>query len=180
MNTWCILVTEVVIVPSLTMMTSTVSEESLVRDTHTHTHAHAHAHAHAHTHTHTRTHAYADTQTERSRLSSVKFAQKEEDIVIWFKCTCSFNGFFQFGQNDKLKGMLFSTYPKTLVEASPLDALWGIGYAEDNRKAWNQSTWRGKNLLGFALTDVRNELMKQEGRLPTWLCSAGLVTAISI
>ena len=29
---------EAVIVPSLTLMTSTVSEESLARDTHTHTH----------------------------------------------------------------------------------------------------------------------------------------------
>ena len=36
-NTWCILISEAVTVPSLTMMTSTVSEESLARDTHTHT-----------------------------------------------------------------------------------------------------------------------------------------------
>ena len=32
-NTWCILVSEAVIVPSLRMMTSTVSEEWLARDT---------------------------------------------------------------------------------------------------------------------------------------------------
>lgn len=34
---------------------------------------------------------------------------------------------FQFSQNDDLKTILFSTYPKTLVEASPYDKIWGIG-----------------------------------------------------
>ena len=37
---------EAVTVPNLTMATSTVSEESLARDTHTRTHARAHAHTH--------------------------------------------------------------------------------------------------------------------------------------
>ncbi|KAL8583797.1 hypothetical protein ACOMHN_036432 [Nucella lapillus] len=71
----------------------------------------------------------------------------------------------KFGQNAKIKGILLSTYPKTLVEASPVDALWGIGHAEDHVKAWNQSTWRGRNLLGFAPTDVRDQLMKEDGLL---------------
>ena len=35
-NTWYILMSEAVTIPSLMMMTSTVSEESLARDTHTH------------------------------------------------------------------------------------------------------------------------------------------------
>ena len=34
-NTWCILVTEAVTMPSLTILASTLSEESLTRDTHT-------------------------------------------------------------------------------------------------------------------------------------------------
>ena len=36
-NTWCISMSEAVIVLSLMMMTSIVTEESLARDTHTHT-----------------------------------------------------------------------------------------------------------------------------------------------
>ncbi|KAK7115553.1 N-glycosidase YbiA-like [Littorina saxatilis] len=71
----------------------------------------------------------------------------------------------KFGQNEKLKKTLIATYPKTLVEASPVDTIWGIGYTEDTRKAWNKSTWRGQNLLGHALTDVRNDLMREEGLL---------------
>ena len=37
-HTRCTLVSEAITVPSLTMMTSTVSEESLARNTHIHTH----------------------------------------------------------------------------------------------------------------------------------------------
>ena len=39
---------EAVIVPSLTMMTSTVSEELLARDTHARTRTHTHTHTHTH------------------------------------------------------------------------------------------------------------------------------------
>ena len=47
-NTWCILISEAVTVPSLTMVTSTVSEESLARDTRTHARMHACTHTHKH------------------------------------------------------------------------------------------------------------------------------------
>ena len=42
---------EAVTVPSLMVMTSIVSEESLARDTHAHTHPHTHPHIHPHIHT---------------------------------------------------------------------------------------------------------------------------------
>ncbi|XP_046584550.1 N-glycosidase Npun_R5314-like [Haliotis rubra] len=68
----------------------------------------------------------------------------------------------KFGQNEGLKKQLFATYPKTLVEASPADAIWGIGYAEDHVNAWDERSWKGTNYLGFALTRVREKLMKQD------------------
>ena len=67
--------------------------------------------------------------------------------------------FFQFSQNNRLKEKLTGTYPKILVEASPVDTIWGIGCANDDPAAWDQSTWRGKNYLGFVLTEVRDELL---------------------
>ena len=55
---------------------------------------------------------------------------------------------------------LLSTGDKILVEASPMDTIWGIGFGKDNEKAYNIASWRGKNLLGFALMEVRDEIRK--------------------
>lgn len=45
-----------------------------------------------------------------------------------------------------------------LVEAAGRDCVWGIGYGEKNPKAIQPLQWRGQNLLGFALTVVREQL----------------------
>lgn len=70
---------------------------------------------------------------------------------------------FQYSQNDKMKKELFATFNKTLVEASPRDRLWGIGLGQDNKKVHDKKLWRGKNLLGYALTEVRDTLLKKNG-----------------
>lgn len=66
----------------------------------------------------------------------------------------------KFLQNEELKQQLLWTYPKTLVEASPYDRIWGIGLSEDDPRAWNKLTWKGKNLLGEILTTVRESLRR--------------------
>lgn len=45
-----------------------------------------------------------------------------------------------------------------LVEASPYDGIWGIKMAETDENAHNPLKWRGQNLLGFALVEVRDAL----------------------
>ena len=47
---------------------------------------------------------------------------------------------------------------KVLVEASPVDTVWGTGLARDHVDASTVSKWRGLNLLGFALMQARREL----------------------
>jgi ribA/ribD-fused uncharacterized protein len=64
----------------------------------------------------------------------------------------------KFAQNDELRRYLLSTGSRVLVEASPLDRVWGIGLAQDDERAMSPLRWRGKNLLGFALMDVRERL----------------------
>jgi ribA/ribD-fused uncharacterized protein len=64
----------------------------------------------------------------------------------------------KFGQHDDLRAYLVATAPKVLVEASPVDRIWGIGLAGDDVRARVPSEWRGRNLLGFALMAVREEL----------------------
>jgi ribA/ribD-fused uncharacterized protein len=64
----------------------------------------------------------------------------------------------KFTQNEALKQFLIQTNHKVLVEASPVDPVWGIGLAEDHADALNPAAWRGENLLGFALMEVRDAL----------------------
>jgi ribA/ribD-fused uncharacterized protein len=68
----------------------------------------------------------------------------------------------KFTQNTDLKSFLLTTGEKVLVEASPVDPVWGIGLTEDNPKALIPLQWRGENLLGFALMEVRDELKMKE------------------
>jgi ribA/ribD-fused uncharacterized protein len=64
----------------------------------------------------------------------------------------------KFSQDDDLRAYLLSTSPKVLVEASPVDPVWGIGLSAHDTAAALPSAWRGTNLLGFALTEVRERL----------------------
>jgi ribA/ribD-fused uncharacterized protein len=64
----------------------------------------------------------------------------------------------KFNQNKQLGEFLLNTKNRVLVEASPVDAIWGIGMASDHDNINNPSAWRGLNLLGFALMEVRDNL----------------------
>jgi ribA/ribD-fused uncharacterized protein len=66
--------------------------------------------------------------------------------------------YLKFSQNDALKQFLTQTKNKILVEASPVDSIWGIGLAEDNPLSLNPKEWKGENLLGFALMEVRDKI----------------------
>lgn len=68
----------------------------------------------------------------------------------------------KFGQNGELGKYLLGTEDKVLVEASPVDRIWGIGLSADDEKVNNPEKWRGLNLLGFALMDVRQRLREGE------------------
>ena len=68
----------------------------------------------------------------------------------------------KFSQNPKLWAYLMKTRNRILVEASPRDRIWGIGMGKSNPDAQNPLKWRGRNLLGFALTEVRDQLLKKE------------------
>lgn len=66
--------------------------------------------------------------------------------------------FQKFRQNKDLGEFLLATGDHVLVEASPVDRVWGIGLAADDKKAANPLLWRGENLLGFALMRARDRL----------------------
>ncbi|PHM61139.1 NADAR family protein [Xenorhabdus ishibashii] len=64
----------------------------------------------------------------------------------------------KFSQNKSLAEFLLNTGDKILVEASPVDRIWGIGLSEDTLNINNPLMWDGLNLLGFALMAVRDKL----------------------
>lgn len=89
--------------------------------------------------------------------------------------------FAKFSQNPNLRKYLLDTEDKILVEASPKDTIWGIGLTEDDSEACNPRLWKGENLLGFTLMDVRDMLMGDveenryniEKALQMWTMGAG-------
>ena len=98
------------------------------------------------------------------------------DQVVWdkFKYAIVLNGnWCKFSQNRELREFLLSTGDSVLVEASPYDRIWGIQLSADTPEAQNPFRWRGENLLGFALMEVRDELRKV--RKNEMLCDWGTV-----
>ncbi|MER6235871.1 NADAR family protein [Streptomyces clavifer] len=64
----------------------------------------------------------------------------------------------KFGQDPALRAYLLGTGERVLVEASPMDRIWGIGLAKDDARTGDPAAWRGLNLLGFALMEARTRL----------------------
>lgn len=67
----------------------------------------------------------------------------------------------KFNAHADLRAYLLGTGDRVLVEASPVDWIWGIGLAADDPRAADPAQWRGENLLGFALMDARTALREQ-------------------
>lgn len=44
-------------------------------------------------------------------------------------------------------------------KASPFDKIWGIGLDSKATNVENPNTWKGENLLGYALMEVRKKLI---------------------
>ena len=84
----------------------------------------------------------------------------DEAVWVLFREGIVFAGnHARFGQNPDQRELLFATRGTTLVEASPHDRVWGIGLAADDPRALDRSQWLGLNLLGGALTRVREALL---------------------
>ncbi|MGN5380355.1 NADAR family protein [Streptomyces lasalocidi] len=64
----------------------------------------------------------------------------------------------KFASDDALRAFLLGTADRVLVEASPVDRVWGIGLAATDEAAMDPRRWKGPNLLGFALMAARERL----------------------
>jgi hypothetical protein len=66
--------------------------------------------------------------------------------------------FLKYNQNEDLKNKLLATGDKILVEVNPRDSIWGIAMDENNPDILDETKWKGQNLLGKVLMNVRSEL----------------------
>lgn len=87
---------------------------------------------------------FDQAEWERARWSIVVTANREK-----------------FRSNPPLAEYLTSTGEQVLVEASPVDPVWGIGMDLNEAMHTDPSHWRGENLLGFALMEVRDSLVAE-------------------
>lgn len=82
---------------------------------------------------------------------------KNYDEAKWaeerFKAVTEIN-YDKFSQNEDLKELLLLTASMEIVEASPVDLIWGIGMGLDNPNLLDRKLW-GQNLLGKAIVQAR-------------------------
>jgi len=66
----------------------------------------------------------------------------------------------KFRFDYQITDMLLETGDAKLVEASPVDRIWGIGLDAKTAKNIPEANWPGQNLLGQVLMDLRDLLRK--------------------
>jgi ribA/ribD-fused uncharacterized protein len=106
----------------------------------------------------------AKTPREQKALGR-KVKGFDEAVWLLFREGIVFTGSYaKYSQNPELREALLATRGTTLVEASPEDQVWGIRLLEDDPRAQDRTQWRGLNLLGEALTRVREVLLSEQAR----------------
>lgn len=63
--------------------------------------------------------------------------------------------YYKFSQNPELAEILLATGDRILAEASATDKYWGIGLSKKDALV---KEWKGENLLGKVLMDVRGSI----------------------
>ncbi|MGW7414173.1 NADAR family protein [Streptomyces sp. NPDC054863] len=112
---------------------------------------------------------FGDAEAERAALTAKSPAEAKKagrlvrgfDSDVWDRSRYDIvvaGNIHKFTQHPDLGAYLLGTGSRVLVEASPLDRIWGIGLAADDPRASSPAHWRGQNLLGFALIQTRTHL----------------------
>ncbi|WP_432137949.1 MULTISPECIES: NADAR family protein [unclassified Streptomyces] len=112
---------------------------------------------------------FGDPEAERRALAAEHPAQAKKagrlvrgfDEQVWTRERFGIvveGSVHKFSSDPALRAFLLGTGDRVLVEASPVDRVWGIGLAAQDEGASDPKRWRGPNLLGFALMAARERL----------------------
>ena len=116
---------------------------------------------------------FGDTATAEKLLSSD--SPKEQKALgreaagyidsVWagIRQTVAIRGLYaKFSQDAELKRLLLGTGDAVLVECTSNDRIWACGLDRDDDDRLSADRWKGQNILGFALMEVRN-MLRAEG-----------------
>lgn len=81
---------------------------------------------------------------------------------IWSKMReqIAYNGLYaKYKQNIILHDYIIETDMLKIVEASPIDKIWGIGLGIYDIQIEDKKNWKGSNILGKILMNVRSQLL---------------------
>ena len=104
-----------------------------------------------------------DDPAECKKLGRTKFP--EFDSAIWDsvrKQIVKRGVKAKFRQNEDMLAELLSTESALLAECSSYDTIWGIGIGIEDGTWHNVEKWKGRNLLGRILMEVRDELGREK------------------
>lgn len=103
---------------------------------------------------------------EKNPLTQQQLGKKVKGFYqeIWdkYRYQVVWNGnWLKFTQYKDLQDRLIATGNKELVEASPVDGVWGVKRGLKDPLLLDRSSWNGLNLLGKVLMSVRFCLNQQ-------------------
>ena len=116
---------------------------------------------------------FGDTVTAEKLLSSDSpkeqkaLGREAADYIdsVWagIRQTVAIRGLYaKFSQDAELKRLLLGTGDAVLVECTSNDRIWACGLDRDDDDRLSADRWKGQNILGFALMEVRN-MLRAEG-----------------
>ena len=103
-------------------------------------------------------------EENQATLKNMGRRVKNFDVRIWDDnkyAIITQGNLFKFTQNKKLSKILLNTKDSILAEASPYDKVYGIGLNPFHPHVQCPSKWKGENLLGKALMEVRSILREE-------------------
>ena len=116
---------------------------------------------------------FGDTVTAEKLLSSDSPREQKalgreaagyiDSVWAGIRQTVAIRGLYaKFSQDAELKRLLLGTGDAVLVECTSNDRIWACGLDKDDDDRLSADRWKGQNILGFALMEVRN-MLRAEG-----------------
>lgn len=95
------------------------------------------------------------------KIKALGRAVKNYEDIVWsgMRQIIVYQGLLEkFRQNMELRNKLLETQSSILAECAVQDKIWGIGLSMKDERRFELKEWKGQNLLGFALMNVRDIL----------------------